>query len=198
MSKVESSLDHAPLTDRIREDCLEKEVANVLTLSRFPMLLIFILMIYFGNSTIQIGSVIFLFLALMIDTIDGPIARRTGKANLTRSLLDIAADRVYELILWVVFADLDVISITIPIIVITRTTLTDAIRSIGVGKGKAPFDQHETKLGKFIVGRNGCAQVTESPKLFRFVVSHWGLHWRDFRKELKRFNPHRQSWQHLM
>ncbi len=152
MSKVESSLDHAPLTDRIREDCLEKEVANVLTLSRFPMLLIFILMIYFGNSTIQIGSVIFLFLALMIDTIDGPIARRTGKANLTGSLLDIAADRVYELILWVVFADLDAISIAIPIIVITRTTLTDAIRSIGVGKGKAPFDQHETKLGKFIVG----------------------------------------------
>jgi hypothetical protein len=77
------SLDHATLTDRIREDCLEKEVANVLTLSRFPMLLIFILMVYFGNSTIQIGSVIFLFLALMIDTIDGPIARRTGKANLT-------------------------------------------------------------------------------------------------------------------
>lgn len=126
-------------------------MANLLTLSRFPMLLCFLLMIYFGNPNIRIFSAIFLFFALMIDVIDGPIARRSGKANLTGSLLDIAADRVYELILWVVFSDLNVIPVVIPIIVITRTTLTDAIRSIGVGKGKAPFDQHETKLGAFIV-----------------------------------------------
>ena len=126
-------------------------MANVLTLSRFPMLIIFILLLYFGSSTVQIFSVVFLFIALMIDLIDGPIARRRGTANLTGSILDIAADRVYELVLWVIFSDLDVIPIAIPIIVITRTTLTDAIRSIGMGQGKAPFDQHETSIAKFIV-----------------------------------------------
>ncbi len=126
-------------------------MANVLTLSRFPMLIIFILLLYFGSPTVQIFSVVFLFIALMIDLIDGPIARRRGTANLTGSILDIAADRVYELVLWVIFSDLDVIPIAIPIIVITRTTLTDAIRSIGVGQGKAPFDQHETSIAKFIV-----------------------------------------------
>lgn len=126
-------------------------MANVLTLSRFPMLIIFILLLYFGSLTVQIFSVVFLFIALMIDLIDGPIARRRGTANLTGSILDIAADRVYELVLWVIFSDLDVIPIAIPIIVITRTTLTDAIRSIGVGQGKAPFDQHQTSIAKFIV-----------------------------------------------
>ena len=126
-------------------------MANVLTLSRFPMLIIFILLLYFGSPIVQIFSVVFLFIALMIDLIDGPIARRRGTANLTGSILDIAADRVYELVLWVIFSDLDVIPIAIPIIVITRTTLTDAIRSIGVGQGKAPFDQHETSIAKFIV-----------------------------------------------
>ncbi len=126
-------------------------MANVLTLSRFPMLIIFILLLYFGSPTVQIFSVVFLFIALMIDLIDGPIARRRGTANLTGSILDIAADRVYELVLWVIFSDLDVIPIAIPIIVITRTTLTDAIRSIGMGQGKAPFDQHETSIAKFIV-----------------------------------------------
>jgi phosphatidylglycerophosphate synthase len=115
------------------------------------MLIIFILLLYFGSPTVQIFSVVFLFIALMIDLIDGPIARRRGTANLTGSILDIAADRVYELVLWVIFSDLDVIPIAIPIIVITRTTLTDAIRSIGVGQGKAPFDQHETSIAKFIV-----------------------------------------------
>ena len=126
-------------------------MANVLTLSRFPMLIIFILLLYFGSPTVQIFSVVFLFIALMIDLIDGPIARRRGTANLTGSILDIAADRVYELVLWVIFSDLDVIPIAIPIIVLTRTTLTDAIRSIGMGQGKAPFDQHETSIAKFIV-----------------------------------------------
>ncbi len=144
-------LDQIPPPVRIREYSEEFEVANVLTLSRFPMLIIFILLLYFGSPAVQIFSVVFLFIALMIDLIDGPIARRRGTANLTGSMLDIAADRVYELVLWVIFLDLDVIPVAIPIIVITRTTLTDAIRSIGVGQGKAPFDQHETSIAKFIV-----------------------------------------------
>jgi hypothetical protein len=38
------------------------------------------------------------------------------------------------------------------LIVIARTTLTDAFRSIGVGQGTAPFDQHRTALASFLVG----------------------------------------------
>jgi hypothetical protein len=40
----------------------------------------------------------------------------------------------------------------IPIVVIARTTLTDAFRSIGVAQGIPPFDQHRTMLSKFLVG----------------------------------------------
>jgi hypothetical protein len=36
--------------------------------------------------------------------------------------------------------------------VIVRTTLTDAFRGIGVGQGTAPFEQHRTALGRFLVG----------------------------------------------
>ena len=35
--------------------------------------------------------------------------------------------------------------------VLTRTTLTDAFRSLGVGQGTAPFDQHRTALSRFVV-----------------------------------------------
>jgi hypothetical protein len=51
-----------------------------------------------------------------------------------------------------VFRRLDFIPIAIPLIVIARTTLTDAFRSIGVGQGTAPFAQHRTALSKFLVG----------------------------------------------
>lgn len=130
----------------------ERGMANWITLSRLPLLLVFILMLYFGDSTVRVISVPLLFIALMFDSVDGTVARRTDSASLLGSVLDIAADRVYELILWVSFVDLKLIPVAIPLIVIARTTMTDALRSLGVRDGKAPFEQHETKLGTFIVG----------------------------------------------
>ena len=126
-------------------------VANLITISRFPLLLGFLLMIYFGSPIVQLLSVPYLFFALFLDTLDGVIARRTGTTSLMGSVLDIATDRAYELVLWVVLADLGTISVAIPLIVIIRTTLTDAIRSIGVSKGQAPFEQQGTGVGHFLV-----------------------------------------------
>jgi phosphatidylglycerophosphate synthase len=80
------------------------------------------------------------------------VARKRGESSLFGSVLDIAADRTYELVLWVSFADLRMIPVAIPLIIIARTTLTDAFRSIGVGQGTAPFAQHRTALGRFLVG----------------------------------------------
>ena len=126
-------------------------VANLITVIRFPLLLGFLLMLYFGNPVVQLLSVPYLFFALFLDTVDGVIARRTGTTSLMGSVLDIATDRTYELVLWIVLADLGTISVAIPLIVIVRTTLTDAIRSIGVSQGKAPFEQQGSGLGHFVV-----------------------------------------------
>jgi len=126
-------------------------VANIITIIRYPLLLVFLLMIYFGSPIVQLLSVPFLFFALFLDTLDGVIARRSGTTSLIGSVLDIATDRTYELVLWVVLADLGTISIAIPLIIITRTMLTDAIRSIGVSQGKAPFEQQGSGLGHFLV-----------------------------------------------
>ena len=127
-------------------------LANWITLSRFPLLLLCVLILYFGSATVRLAGVALLFLGLMLDTVDGMVARKTGQTSLFGSVLDIAADRTYELVLWVCFADLRLIPVAIPLIIIARTTLTDAFRSIGVGQGTAPFAQHRTALGKFLVG----------------------------------------------
>lgn len=126
-------------------------VANLITIVRFPLLLGFLLMLYLGKPMLQLLAVPYLFLALLLDTLDGVIARRTGTTSLMGSVLDIATDRTYELVLWIVLADLETIPVAIPLIVISRTTLTDAIRSIGVSQGKAPFEQQESGLGHFLV-----------------------------------------------
>jgi CDP-diacylglycerol--glycerol-3-phosphate 3-phosphatidyltransferase len=127
-------------------------LANWITLSRFPLLLITVLILYFGSPWVQLAGVGLLFLGLMLDTVDGMVARLRGETSLFGSVLDIAADRTYELVLWVCFADLRMLPVAIPLIIIARITLTDAFRSIGVGQGTAPFDQHRTALGRFLVG----------------------------------------------
>jgi len=108
-------------------------------------------MIFLGNPVVKLISVPFLFGALMLDTLDGIVARKTGTTSLFGSVLDIAADRTYEIILWVVLAYLGTISLVLPVIVIGRTVLSDAIRSVGVSRGFAPFEQLHTRIGRFIV-----------------------------------------------
>lgn len=127
-------------------------IANWITLSRYPLLAVIVLILYFGSTPVRLAGVLLLFIGLMLDTVDGMVARMTGKTSLFGSVLDIAADRSYELVLWVSFADLDLIPVAIPLIVIVRTTLTDGLRSVGVGQGTAPFAQHQTALGRFLVG----------------------------------------------
>jgi len=127
-------------------------LANWITLSRVPLLLINVLILYFGSPEVRLAGVALLFLGLMLDTVDGMVARKRGQTSLFGSVLDIAADRTYELILWVCFAHLGLIPVAIPLIVLARTTLTDAFRSIGVAQGTAPFAQHHTALGRFLVG----------------------------------------------
>ena len=127
-------------------------LANWITLSRYPLLVVIVLLLHGGGATLRLLGAGLLFIGLMMDTVDGLVARKTGQTSLFGSVLDIAADRAYEMILWVVFASLGMIPVVIPLVVIGRTTLTDALRSIGVGEGTAPFAQHQSTVGKFLVG----------------------------------------------
>jgi phosphatidylglycerophosphate synthase len=127
-------------------------LANCITLSRFPLLLIWILVLYLGSPPLRLAGVALLFVGLMLDTVDGVVARRTGRTSLFGSVLDIAADRTYELVLWVCFANLGMIPAVIPLIIVARTTLTDAVRSLGVTEGTAPFAQPRSALARFLVG----------------------------------------------
>jgi len=126
-------------------------LANWITLARFPILIACTAILYHGSPAARLAGVALLFLGLMLDTVDGIVARRTGRTSLLGGVLDIAADRTWELVLWVSFADLRLLPAAIPLLVITRTVLTDAFRAVGVSQGTAPFAQVGPGLGRFLV-----------------------------------------------
>lgn len=145
-------------------------MANWITVSRFPVLLAYVLILFLAPAEWRLAAVLLLFAGLMLDTVDGVVARRRKETSLLGSVLDIAADRSYELVLWVCFADLRLIPVAIPLIVIARTTLTDAIRSIGIGQGQAPFTQHRSRLGRFLVASGWMRSGYSVSKILAFLA----------------------------
>lgn len=126
-------------------------LANWITLARFPLLPVCLAALYLGSSGLRVAGAGLLFVGLMLDTVDGVVARRRSETSLMGSVLDIAADRTYELTLWVAFAHLGLLPPAIPLLVLARTTLTDALRGVGIAAGTEPFAQQRSRIGRLLV-----------------------------------------------
>ena len=152
-------------------------MANAITLSRFPLLFVYIGLLYTRNPTVIFWCAPFVVFITLMDMFDGIIARRFGEVSLLGSTLDIAVDRAFEIILWVVYANLNLVPVIIPIIVITRGTLTDAIRAVGMSKGKAAFDQVKHPASRFLVSSRIMRNLYGVIKgtAFAVVTITWGL-----------------------
>ena len=93
--------------------------------------------------------IVFIFVS---DGLDGYIARKRNETSLFGALFDIAGDRITELTLWIVAADVDLVPIWVPLVFIIRGVIVDTIRaSNAVAEGVAPFALMRSPLGKFIV-----------------------------------------------
>ncbi len=126
-------------------------MANTITLLRFPLLFIYVALLYYGNFTVRIWCVPFILLIILMDSLDGIIARARGETSLLGSALDIATDRTLEVMLWVVFAHLGLIPVLVPLVFIVRGTTVDAVRAVGMSSGKPPFEQVRSPISRFLV-----------------------------------------------
>ena len=125
-------------------------MANAITLIRIPLLFIFVSLL--NNSPVVIFWCIpFIIFIMLLDMLDGMVARRLNQTSLLGSALDIAVDRALEIILWVVFSCQGLIPLLIPLIVITRGTLTDAVRCVGTCNGESAFNQLKNPINRFLV-----------------------------------------------
>lgn len=126
-------------------------MANLITLLRMPLLVAVVALLYFPAPTPRIIAAFLNIVLIVMDSLDGYVARRRGETSLLGSVLDIAADRTVELVLWVVYADLDLIPILIPLVVLARGTFVDAVRAVAPSRGVSPFDLMRSKVGRFMV-----------------------------------------------
>jgi CDP-diacylglycerol---glycerol-3-phosphate 3-phosphatidyltransferase len=138
-------------------------VANAVTILRFPLLILVVWLLYQGSAALKMAAVGLLGLLMLMDTIDGAVARWRQETSLMGSALDIATDRAVEIVMWVVYAHLGLISIVVPLIVMIRGALVDSIRDVGAQRGISAHDMMRTGLGRWLVAspvmRTGYAVV---------------------------------------
>lgn len=112
--------------------------ANLITIIR--IILTFVAVGLLGkNFYLNIAMFFLILIIIVMDWLDGIIARRYGETSEFGALFDIAGDRIVENIFWIYFAVYGLISVWVPIIVISRGFMTDLLRTMAFAKGKTPF-----------------------------------------------------------
>ncbi len=150
-------------------------IANIITLLRYPLLIIVVYLLYQDNPTWLWIAFVLNIILLMMDTIDGVVARRYNMTTMLGSALDIATDRAVEIVLWIVYTDLGLISVVIPIIVVIRGMLTDSIRSVAMQHGYTAHKMMQTEWGRFIVASSAMRTTYSVTKIAAFLLLNMGL-----------------------
>jgi CDP-diacylglycerol--glycerol-3-phosphate 3-phosphatidyltransferase len=114
-------------------------MANLITIARIALLFFTIGLIYEGGVQTITLCVFLIIVVFASDGFDGWVARRRKETSDFGAVFDIASDRIVENVLWVVFADLNLIPVWIPLLVLTRGFLVDGLRSISMSEGKTAF-----------------------------------------------------------
>jgi len=126
-------------------------VANLITILRFPLLVVVVLLLYFGGTVGQMIDAPLIVGLILMDSLDGIVARRRGEQTLIGSALDIAADRAVEIVLWVAYAHLKLIPVVIPLTIIIRGALTDSIRNVALQHGQSAHSMMRSAWGRWLV-----------------------------------------------
>ncbi|MFN8499293.1 MAG: CDP-alcohol phosphatidyltransferase family protein [Anaerolineae bacterium] len=126
-------------------------MANGITLSRLILLALAAILLYQPSATARMIAAALIVLTIILDGVDGWVARAWDEVSDLGSVLDIAVDRVVEQVLWIVYATLLLAPVWAPIIVVARGVMTDAIRSYVLAKGATAFGMMESAWGQFLV-----------------------------------------------
>jgi CDP-diacylglycerol--glycerol-3-phosphate 3-phosphatidyltransferase len=126
-------------------------LANAITLSRLVLLAVAVALLYSGRPPLLWAALVLTVVIILLDGIDGIVARRRGEASKLGGVLDIAIDRVVENVYWIAFVGLALVPVWVALVVVTRGILTDAVRGFVLARGDTAFGMMQSGWGRAIV-----------------------------------------------
>ena len=126
-------------------------MANLITFFRLISVFIIGAIALYADAPLQLLNAPLIIINILLDGLDGVIARKRNESSVFGAIFDIAADRIIEITLWIILAYLNMVSVWVAIIFATRGILVDSLRKPHADQGKLPFSIMRTPLGKFLV-----------------------------------------------
>ena len=144
-------------------------IANAITTAR--IFLTFLLIALFGKSLyIDMAAIGIIPLLFTLDAFDGYVARKYKQTSAFGAVFDIAADRIIENVFWIYFAVNDIIHFWMPIAVLTRGCITDAIRSFALRDGNTPFEMMTRRWARAITSSRISRLLSGASKMSAFFA----------------------------
>lgn len=126
-------------------------MANLITLARLMLLAGLVALAYEAPPAWQAVNAPLVLVIFLMDGLDGWVARLRNEATVFGSIFDIAADRVVEIVLWLVLANLGAVPVWVPIVFIVRGNIVDAIRYAAISNGETAFGMMRRRWARFLV-----------------------------------------------
>ena len=161
-------------------------MANLITAARVALLFIAVGFIYLslpreGQPAGPVWALVAAVLTLIVfigDAIDGLVARARGEANALGAVIDIAGDRVVENVYWVVLAHIGLLSVWFPLVMLVRSFLVDALRTLALREGMTAFGERtmmRSRLGIWLAASRFHRALYASAKVVTFIWLILGL-----------------------
>ena len=121
-------------------------------------------------SAAAVGLIV---VVLYMDALDGLVARRLGLASELGGVMDITADRIVEHVFWIYFAVAHQVGLWVPMVVMTRSFLVDAARSLALSAGRTAFGDKtmmRAPWARFLVASRSMRNAYGSAKVVSFML----------------------------
>src|SRR5438552_16250550 len=165
-------------------------MANLITAARVALLFITVGFIYLslprdgapGEPLWALVAAALTFVVFIGDAFDGLVARARGEVNPLGAVIDIAGDRIVENVYWVVLAHVGLLSVWFPLIMLVRSFLVDALRTLALREGKTAFGENTmmtSRLGLWLAASRFHRGLYGSVKVITFIwlILYLALTW---------------------
>jgi CDP-diacylglycerol--glycerol-3-phosphate 3-phosphatidyltransferase len=155
-------------------------MGNFITAARVVLLFITVGFIYLSlphdgmpaQPEWALVAAVLTFVVFIGDALDGLVARARGEVNALGAVIDIAGDRIVENVYWVVMANIGLLSVWFPLIMLVRSFLVDALRTLALREGMTAFGERtmmRSRLGIWLAASRFHRGLYGSAKVITFI-----------------------------
>jgi len=148
-------------------------MANAITVGRIILLYVVLWVMYGQNPAVVQWCGPAIALVILADALDGWVARRRHETSQFGAIFDIVGDRIVEIACWIVFAQMGLIPVWVPLLVVARAFLVDGLRSSSYSDGMTPFggkNMMRSKLSNWLTAGRFMRGLFGFAKLAAFVL----------------------------